>query len=81
MKSLSNVSLREFRAVLLLLGLKKVRTKGGHEAWMRAGMSRPVIFQTHKDPVPEFVLRNNLRSLGMSKSDFLSLLDDSAASK
>lgn len=37
MKKLSNISLKEFRAVLTALGLHKMRTKGGHEAWVREG--------------------------------------------
>ena len=75
MRNLSNVSVSEFRAIMLLLGLSKVRTKGGHEAWMKAGMTRPAIVQTHVDPVPEYVLRNNLRIIGISREEFLTLLE------
>lgn len=75
MRSLANISIKEFQNVLLLLGLEKVRVKGGHEAWMKAGMSRPVIIQNHVEPIPEFIVRNNLRNLGISKADFLSLLE------
>ena len=75
MRNLSNVSISEFRAIMLLLGLTRVRTKGGHEAWMKAGMTRPAIVQTHVDPVPEYVLRNNLRIIGISREEFLTLLE------
>ena len=75
MRNLSNVSISEFRAIMLLLGLTRVRTKGGHEAWMKAGMTRPAIVQTHVDPVPEYVLRNNLRIIGVSREEFLELLE------
>lgn len=75
MRNLSNVSISEFRAIMLLLGLSKVRTKGGHEAWMKAGMTRPAIVQTHVEPVPEYVLRNNLRIIGISREEFLTLLE------
>ena len=75
MRNLSNVSVSEFRAIMLLLGLSKVRTKGGHEAWMKAGMTRPAIVQTHVDPVPEYVLHNNLRIIGISREEFLALLE------
>ena len=76
MRNLSNVTIAEFRAIMSLLGLTKVRTKGGHEAWMKAGMTRPAIVQTHVDPVPEYVLRNNLRAIGISKEGFLALLEN-----
>ena len=75
MRTLANITVSEFRAVLERLGLSKVRTKGGHEAWIKQGMTRPVIIQTHINPIPEFVIRNNLRNLGVSKQDFLELLE------
>lgn len=76
MKSLSNISIKDFRAALSILGLKQVRTKGGHEAWMKQGMIRPVIFQSHIDPLPEFIVRNNLRNMGISKDEFISVLEN-----
>lgn len=76
MKSLSNISIKDFRAALTVLGLQQVRTKGGHEAWMKQGLSRPVIFQSHIDPLPEFIVRNNLRNIGISKEEFISVLEN-----
>lgn len=76
MRNLSNISIAEFRAILTLLGLSKVRTKGGHEAWMKEGMTRPVIIQNHVDPIPEFIIRNNLRNIGINKQDFISMLEN-----
>lgn len=75
MKSLSNISVKDFRAALTLLGLSPIRTKGGHEAWMKKGMLRPVIFQSHINPIPEFIIRNNLSNIGISKVDFISILN------
>lgn len=75
MKSLSNISVAEFRSVLERLGLKKKRTKGGHEAWSKKGMTRPVILQTHVNPIPEFIVRNNLRNMGITKEQFLNVLE------
>lgn len=75
MRNLSNISVAEFRAVLQMLGLEKVRTKGGHEAWMKPGMTRPVIIQTHVEPIPEFIVRNDLKNMGISKQEFLELLE------
>lgn len=75
MRMLANVTIAEFRMVLERLGLSKIRTKGGHEAWIKAGMTRPVIIQTHITPIPEFIVRNNLRNLGITKQEFLELLE------
>lgn len=75
MKNLSNITIAEFRQILAILGLEKDRTKGGHEAWMKAGMTRPVIFQTHKEPVPEFIVKNAIRDLGLTRQEFLDILE------
>lgn len=75
MRGLNNVTLAEFRDYLRQNGLSQVRTKGGHEAWMKQGMTRPIVIQTHKDPIPEFVIQNNLRTLGISRKDFVAWLE------
>ena len=75
MKKLSNISLKEFRAVLVALGLHKMRTKGGHEAWVREGLKCPVVVQTHVDPVSELVVRKTINDLGITREDFINLLE------
>lgn len=76
MRGLSNITVAEFRQALDRLGLSMVRTKGGHEAWMKSGMTRPVIIQTHIDPIPEFIIKNNLRNIGISRQEFLAILEN-----
>ena len=76
MKKLSNVSLDEFRSAMKSFGLTLVRVKGGHEMWAKDGMQRPVVIQTHIDPLPEFEVRNNIAAAGISKKDFLDMLEN-----
>jgi predicted RNA binding protein YcfA (HicA-like mRNA interferase family) len=76
MRNLSNITIAEFRSILQRLGLSRVRTRGGHEAWMKPGMLRPIIIQSHVEPIPEFIVRNNLRNLGISKEEFLKMLEE-----
>ncbi len=73
-QKLSNVSLRDFRDFLSKAGCKSESIKGGHEKWTKPGLLRPIIVQTHIDPVPEFIVRNTLRNLGMTKEDFFRIL-------
>jgi hypothetical protein len=73
-QKLSNVSLSEYRRFLLKAGCSYYKTNGGHEHWRKEGLLRPITFQTHIDPVPEFIIRNALRSLGLNKQDFYELL-------
>lgn len=74
MSGLRNISLRTFRKFLIDKGCKKIRTKGGHEVWSKEDLLRPIIIQTHENPIPEFVILNNLRNMGLTKKDFLEWL-------
>ena len=75
MKKLSNISVQEFRDILVRLGLQPLRTTGGHEIWTKEGLQRAIVFQTHVEPIPEFVVRNAIRDLGMSRQEFMEILE------
>lgn len=72
---LRNVSLRRYRKFLSDVGCKCVRTKGGHEHWTRADLNRPITLQSHIDPVPEFIVRQHLRHLNLTREQFDRLMD------
>ena len=44
--------------------------RGGHEKWEKEGMERPITLQSHVDPVPEHIVKNCLRDLGLTRKDF-----------
>lgn len=68
---LGNISIADFRSFLNEEGCKEVESgNSGHEKWTKDGMLRPVVFQTHIDPIPEFIIRNNLRNIGLTANDF-----------
>ena len=75
-QTLKNIPLKDFRRFLEHKGLNIIRTTGGHEVWSGTFLLRPIIVQTHIDPVPEFIIRNNLRTLGSDKKEFLNFLND-----
>ena len=75
MSKLKNISLKTFRDYLIRCGLNHIRTRGGHEVWSAKGLTRPVILQTHVDPVPEFIIKNNLRTMGKSVDDLIKFLE------
>lgn len=50
------------------------RGRGGHEKWVKAGMPRPIILQTHVDPVPEPIVRQIMRHLNLSRKEFANLI-------
>lgn len=74
-QKLSNISVTQYRRFLQNAGCRFYRVKGGHEHWSKSGLTRPITFQTHIDPVPEFIIKNALQTLGLSKDDFFNLLN------
>lgn len=73
---LCNVSLKDYRDFLSKIECKLSGIEGGHEKWTRKDLSRPIIVQTHESPVPEFIIRNALRNLNLTKKDFFNILFD-----
>ena len=71
---LKNIPLKTFRDFLSYKGLKVIRTEGGHEVWSRKDLLRPVVIQTHIDPVPEFIVKNCLRTINATKDDYIEFL-------
>ena len=72
-KKLSNIPLKDFRRFLKRQGLNVIKTskgRGGHEKWSRADLDRPITIQTHIDPVPEFIVKQVLRYLEISREEF-----------
>ena len=75
-QKLSNVPLADFREFLEKVGCRRLSTEGGHEKWVREGLTRPIILQTHISPVPEFIIKNTLRTLSLTKKDFFEIFFD-----
>jgi len=74
MSNLKNISLKTYRDFLKDMGCSCIRTSGGHEHWSRKDLLRPITFQSHIDPVPEFIIKNGLRILKLTKDDFVEWL-------
>ena len=71
---LSNVSIKDLKEFLIKAGCKHFRTNGGHEIWGRCDLKRPIVIQTHVNPVSEFVLHKILKNLKLTKQDFFNML-------
>lgn len=76
-KKLSNIPLKDFRRFLKNQGLNIIKTskgRGGHEKWSRVDLKRPITIQTHIDPVPEFIVKQVLRHLEITREEFFKYL-------
>lgn len=69
-QKISNIPLADFRRFLKDVGCAQGNGRGGHEKWEREGLTRPIVIQTHIDPVPMLVINTTLRTLGISKKQF-----------
>ena len=62
-RRLSNITVKKFRKFLQserLNLIKDSKGRGGHEKWSKSELSRPIIIQTHIDPVPEFIVKQRM---------------------
>ena len=72
-QSLKNISIKTFKQFLSDNGCTNLRTNAGHEVWSSNDLLRPIVFQTHIDPIPEFIIKNNLRIMGLNPQRFYRL--------
>jgi predicted RNA binding protein YcfA (HicA-like mRNA interferase family) len=63
----SNVSLKDFRKFLKLMGAKHIRDRGGHEVYFHRNLPRSIPIQSHIDPIPEFIVLEVLNYFNISK--------------
>ena len=65
---------RTIEAVFLAAGFRFVRQEGSHRSYVKPGVARPVVIPAYK-VVPVFIIRNNLKTAGLSRDDYFRLLD------
>jgi len=73
MVRLISVHWRKFEKFLLFIGCHLEREKGDHRIYWREDLKRPVVIPRDKE-LPVFIIRNNLRILGISVEDYLEIL-------
>lgn len=70
-RHLRNIDLGDYLKFLNHIGCKCTREKGGHVHFTRSDLARPITVQSHITPVPEFIIKQHLRALNMTKEKFL----------
>jgi predicted RNA binding protein YcfA (HicA-like mRNA interferase family) len=64
---------RTLEAVFVAAGFRFVRQEGSHRSYVRAGVARPVVIPVYRE-VPVFIIRNNLKTAGLSREEYFTLL-------
>jgi len=74
MARITPIHWRKFERFLLKVGCELKREKGDHRIYWRKGVPRPVVIP--KDSrLPVFIIRNNLRILGISHQEYLKVIE------
>lgn len=73
MARLTPISWKKFDKFLKFIGCQLTREKGDHRIYWREDLKRPVVIPKDKE-LPVFIIRNNLRILGISPKEFLEIL-------
>ena len=73
MSKLSPVSYKQLVKVFEADGFRCVRTEGDHMVFTKPGIIRPVVIPKYAT-VPVFIIKNNLRTAGMSRERYFELL-------
>jgi len=62
------------RKVFGKAGFTCVRIEGDHFVYTKAGVVRPIVIPDWQE-VPVFIIKNNLRSAGMSREEYFAILE------
>ncbi len=64
---------KDFEEVLIKAGCQFDRQEGDHRIYKRDDLKRPIVLPMDND-LPVFIIRNNLRTLGISETNTLNCL-------
>ncbi|MBI4653203.1 type II toxin-antitoxin system HicA family toxin [Candidatus Kuenenbacteria bacterium] len=73
MSKISPVHYKKLLRVFQAEGFYISRQKGDHLILIKPGVSRPIIIPMY-DEIPVFVIKNNLRTAGISREKYFQLL-------
>jgi predicted RNA binding protein YcfA (HicA-like mRNA interferase family) len=73
MPKLRPISYKQLVKVFEADGFRCTRREGDHMVFTKTGVIRPVVIPKY-DAVPVFIIKNNLRTAGMSRDRYFDLL-------
>jgi len=74
MPKISPVSYRRLVCLFEKCGFVHIRTKGDHLIFTKPGVVRPLVIPMYQE-VPVFVIKNLLRTAGISREEYLKLIE------
>lgn len=74
MPAIGPIKKKKFETFLRMVGCTLKRVEGDHFIYSRPGLKRPVVITADKE-VPVFIIRGNLRTLGMSVDEYITIIE------
>lgn len=74
MPRLTPLPWKRFEKFLLFVGCEFIREKGDHRIYSRPDLKRPLVVPRYS-ALPLFIIRNNLRILGIDPEEYLKNLE------
>jgi predicted RNA binding protein YcfA (HicA-like mRNA interferase family) len=65
---------RHLEKVFLSVGFRFARQEGSHRSYTKPGVARPIVIPTY-DEVPVSIIRNNLKTAGITREEYFVLLE------
>ena len=73
MPKFAPVDWKTLERIFLAAGFEFVRQEGSHRSYYKQGTVRPVVIPVYRE-VPVFIIRNNLKTAGISRDEYFRLL-------
>jgi predicted RNA binding protein YcfA (HicA-like mRNA interferase family) len=74
MPKITPISSSKLRKIFEKDGFKCVRIEGDHYVYTKKGIIRPIVIPKWLE-IPVFIIRNNIRSAGISRERYFQLLE------
>jgi len=75
MPRFTTVDWKTLERVFVTAGFRFDRQEGSHRSYVKDGIARPVVIPTYRE-IPVFIIRNNLKTAGISREDYFRFLDE-----
>ncbi|MDO8558954.1 MAG: type II toxin-antitoxin system HicA family toxin [bacterium] len=73
MAKIAPISYKKLVRIFELEGFRHRSTKGDHLIYTKVGISRPIVVPKYEE-IPVFVIKNNLKSAGITRERYFELL-------
>jgi predicted RNA binding protein YcfA (HicA-like mRNA interferase family) len=74
MPKFAPVDWKTLECIFLAAGFRFVRQEGSHRSYLKQGVARPVVIPAYRE-IPVFIIRNNLKTAGISRDEYFRLLE------